>query len=98
MIVRYARFAAPDFLIFEGIPNHIVELYRSGYYRFDPFYSYWQERERGGVVSLREVSPPDLDGSEYRRIFQRQARICDELGMFLPGIGRASAASRAVKT
>lgn len=92
MIVRYSRFAPPDFLICEGIPRHILELYRSGYYRFDPFYSYWQDRELGGVVTLREVSPPDLAGSDYRRVFQRQARICDELGMFLPGIGRTSVA------
>ena len=92
MVVRYARFSAPDFLICEGLPNHIIELYRSGYYRFDPFYDYWQQRERGGVVSLREVSPPGQAQSRYRRVFQRQANICDELGMFLPGVGRASIA------
>jgi DNA-binding CsgD family transcriptional regulator len=92
MVVRYARFSAPDFLVCEGLPNHIVELYRSGYYRFDPFYDYWQKRERGGVVSLRDVSPPGLTRSRYRRVFQRQANICDELGMFLPGVGRASIA------
>lgn len=92
MIVRYSRFSAPDFLICEGLPRHLVELYRSGYYRYDPFYGYWQSREHGGVVSLREVSPPELWKSHYRRVFQRQAQIADELGMFLPGVGRASIA------
>src|SRR5215470_6497553 len=91
MVVRYARFSAPDFLVCEGLPEHQVETYRSGLYRFDPFYGYWQKRERGGVVSLRDVAPPTLVRSGYRA-FQRQAKICDELGMFLPGVGRASIA------
>ncbi len=92
MVVRYSRFSAPDFLICERFPPHLVELFLSGYYRFDPFYDYWQKRERGGVVSLREVAPPGLKRSAYRRVFQRQANIHDELGMFLPGVGRSSIA------
>jgi len=92
MVVRYARFSAPDYLVCEGLPRHFIELYRSSYYRFDPFYGYWQKRERGGVVTIRDVAPPDLERSPYRRVFQRQARIRDELGMFLPGVGRSSIA------
>jgi DNA-binding CsgD family transcriptional regulator len=91
MVVRYARFSAPDFLVCEGMPQHQIETYRSGLYRFDPFYGYWHRRERGGVVSFRDVAPPALLRSGYRA-FQRQAKICDELGMFLPGIGRGSIA------
>jgi DNA-binding CsgD family transcriptional regulator len=92
MVVRYARFSAPDFLVCEGLPSHQIETYRTGWYRFDPFYGYWRRRERGGVVSLRDVAAPTLVRSHYRRVFQRQANICDELGMFLPGVGRASIA------
>jgi DNA-binding CsgD family transcriptional regulator len=92
MVVRYARFSAPDFLVCEGLPGHQIETYRTGWYRFDPFYGYWRKRERGGVVALRDVAPPTLVRSRYRRVFQRQANICDELGMFLPGVGRASIA------
>jgi DNA-binding CsgD family transcriptional regulator len=91
MVVRYARFSAPDFLVCEGLPAHQIETYRSGLYRFDPFYGYWRKRERGGVISLRDVAPATLVRSGYRA-FQRQAKICDELGMFLPGVGRASIA------
>ncbi|MGH6931862.1 MAG: helix-turn-helix transcriptional regulator [Dongiaceae bacterium] len=92
MVVRYSRFSAPDYLVHVGISHHLIELYRASYYRFDPFYSYWQKRERGGVASLREVASPDLLRSAYRRVFQRQAHISDELGMFLPGLGRSSIA------
>ncbi len=91
MAVRYARFSAPDFLVCDGAPAAMIETYRSGWYRFDPFYGYWRKRQRGGVVSLRDVAPPTLAGSRYRA-FQRQADICDELGMFLPGVGRAGIA------
>ena len=60
MVVRYARFSAPDYLVYEGISHHLIELYRASYYRFDPFYSYWQKRERGGVVS-EEARPATED-------------------------------------
>jgi len=91
MVVRYTRFSAPDFLVSDGAAESMIESYRAGWYRFDPFYGYWRRRERGGVVSLRDVAPPTLIRSRYRA-FQRQANICDELGMFLPGVGRASIA------
>lgn len=91
MVVRYARFSAPDFLVCEGLPQRQIETYRDGWYRFDPFYGHWQRRERGGVVSFRDVASPALLRSGYRA-FQRQAKICDELGMFLPGVGRGSIA------
>src|SRR5215470_314829 len=91
MVVRYARFSAPDFLVCEGMSDRQVEIYRAGWYRIDPFYGFWQRRERGGVVSFREVAPPALLRSGYRA-FQRQAKICDELCMFLPGVGRGSIA------
>ena len=92
MVVRYARFSAPDYLVCEGLPQHFIDIYSSSYYLLDPFYSYWQRRERGGVVTLSDVAPPDWRNSPYRRVFQRQARISDELGMFLPGVGRSSIA------
>jgi DNA-binding CsgD family transcriptional regulator len=92
MVVRYARFSAPDHLVCEGLPQHFVDLYAASYYRFDPFYSYWQKRERAGVMTFRELAPAGMNHSAYRRVFQRQAGIADELGMFLPGVGRSSIA------
>jgi DNA-binding CsgD family transcriptional regulator len=92
MVVRYARFSAPDYLVVEGLAQHFIDIYSSSYYLFDPFYSYWQRRERGGVVTLHDVAPPGWTKSSYRRVFHRQARISDEMGMFLPGVGRSSIA------
>jgi hypothetical protein len=92
MVVRYARYSAPDYLVCEGLAQHFIDIYTSSYYLFDPFYSYWQRRERGGVVTLADLAPPGWRNSPYRRVFHRQARISDELGMFLPGVGRSSIA------
>ena len=92
MVVRYSRFSAPDYLVCEGLAQHFIDIYSSSYYLLDPFYSYWQRRERGGVVTVADVAPPDWRNSPYRRVFHRQARISDEMGMFLPGVGRSSIA------
>jgi DNA-binding CsgD family transcriptional regulator len=85
LVCRYTGNAAPDFLVCEGIAPHIVELYRAGLWRYDPFYYYWRSHRDGGVASLREILPPAARSGYYRRVFQRrQARIDDELGLFLP--------------
>ncbi len=92
MVVRYGRASPPDFLVCQGLSRRFVEAYRSSYYTFDPFYL-WSRRHRPqGVVTFRDVAPPGMPNSRYRRVFQRQAEINDELGMFLPGVGRGSLA------
>jgi DNA-binding CsgD family transcriptional regulator len=89
-IARYSRFSSIEFLHYEGVPHHIVELFREKYHRFDPFYAWWRDGGEPGVVTQRMVSPGRLRNSPYRRIFQRQAHIRDEMCMFLPVIGGAS--------
>jgi DNA-binding CsgD family transcriptional regulator len=85
LVVRYMDEAPPDFLVCEGLAPHLVELYRAGLWRYDPFYGYWQDHRDGGVASLREILPPPARRGYYHRVFQRrQAKIEDELGLFLP--------------
>ncbi len=90
MVVRYARASPPDFLVCQGLSRRFVESYRTSYYTFDPFYLWSRRRRPHGVVTFRDVAPPGMPNSRYRRVFQRQAEINDELGMFLPGVGRES--------
>lgn len=92
MVVRYAHASPPDFLVCKGLSQRFVESYRTSYYTFDPFYLWSRRRRPQGVVTFREVAPPGMPNSRYRRVFQRQAEINDELGMFLPGVGRESLA------
>lgn len=92
MVVRYSRYAAPDFLINNGFGPESVMLYLSGYYRYDPFYGLAQQGELRGVYGLHEVGGQALKRGDYRRVFQRGAGVSDELGLFLGGLGGASIA------
>ncbi|MEX2649343.1 MAG: LuxR C-terminal-related transcriptional regulator [Alphaproteobacteria bacterium] len=91
-VVRYSGFAAPDFLHVDGLSQAVIEVYLSGFYRFDPFYHWWRERGRGAVVTLRRLSgPSDLEG-EYFTGFLPRSGMVDELGVFLPSVGRTAIA------
>ncbi len=89
-LMLYSRHASPEYLINSGLPGHVVDLYLSGYYRFDPFHRYWRERARGGVVSLREAASPELTSSEYFTVFIPKSKITDDVGLFLPVAGGAA--------
>jgi DNA-binding CsgD family transcriptional regulator len=90
MVMRYPRYAAPDFLHREKFPDRLAELYLTGFYRFDPFYRHWRKHRRCGVVSYRSVASADLRRGDYHRFYQRQADIADELGLFLPNVGHSA--------
>ena len=86
-LMLYSRYASPEYLINVGMPNHVVEFYLSGYYRFDPFHRYWSARGRGGVVSLKEAASAELTNSEYFTVFLPKFRITDDVGLFFPVAG-----------
>ncbi|QEX24576.1 hypothetical protein FRZ61_45170 [Hypericibacter adhaerens] len=90
MVLRYPRYAAPDFLYREKFPDRLADLYLTGFYRFDPFYRHWHEQRRCGVVPYRSVASADLRRGDYHRFFQRQAHIADELCLFLPNVGHSA--------
>lgn len=92
MVVRYSRVSAPQCLLYRDYPDHIIQLWLSGYYRFDPFYDYWREHERCGVSTLNMISPPRPQRGAFWRVFLRQAQVSDEIAFFLPAVGRSSIA------
>ncbi len=66
------------------------DMYEKGYFRFDPFYRYWRQVGRHGVVTLRNL----LDGSdhhaEYVRAMLFDLGMKDEIAVFLPSLGGSS--------
>ncbi|MGH6718546.1 MAG: helix-turn-helix transcriptional regulator [Alphaproteobacteria bacterium] len=86
-IVRYSRYAAPDFLEHEGIDPAHVQTFMAGYYRFDPFFGWWREHGRADVLTLRGASRPDDLGGPYFTAFLPRTGITDTLGLFLPTTG-----------
>lgn len=86
MVMRYPRYAAPDFLFEEGVGETVKRLYRAGYYRVDPYYRSWKEEGRSGVYTLREVLPAGIDET-YLYGYLPQTGCVDDIGLILPAIG-----------
>jgi DNA-binding CsgD family transcriptional regulator len=92
-MTRYSRFSKPDYLVHsESYDEAMAERYLAHYYRFDPFYRYWRSTERPGVVWLGEFGADVLSQGRYLREFLAQSGVSDEVGVFLPPLGRASVA------
>ncbi len=92
LVMRYARFSAPDFLVNEIMSPEAVDLYFAGYYRLDPFYNYWRQSGRCGVVPVRSILSHNKNEYEYFNVIYRLAHIHDEIAVFLPAPGGASVA------
>jgi DNA-binding CsgD family transcriptional regulator len=93
-IVRYTRDAPVDVLYTKGVANHLVDYYRErAYYRTDPFFWCWHAHQRSGVMTLCEACAQaeheDFDREFYRVVFLRKAQFSDEMGMFLPTLGKS---------
>lgn len=90
IIMLYSRHSAPIYINCETVPSAVVNMYKSGYYRFDPFYHYWRQQGAPGVYSAREASPNQTITSDHFSIFLPSAGINDELGILLPTIGSSA--------
>lgn len=92
LVVRYARDARPEMLVTKDIPAEVVELYQSGFFRFDPFYRYWREHGHGGVQTLRTATTPAERETDYFTRFLPASGIVDDLAVYLPSGDGASIA------
>src|SRR5579872_2278551 len=64
-MMRYSRFSAPDFLANNSYSDAFVAHYETEFYRYDPYYRYWKESERAGVVPLRRVLSGKASRNRY---------------------------------
>jgi DNA-binding CsgD family transcriptional regulator len=86
-IMRYSRFSAPDFLACHDYTAEFVALYNSEFYRYDPYYRYWKEGGAAGVVPLSRISNVMRLRSRYVTAVLAEAKITDEISIFLPPVG-----------
>lgn len=92
-MTRYSRFSIPEYLVHsKNFSKDIAHRYLTDYYRVDPFYKYWRTYEKPGIVWLGDVSSSGGKRSRYFREFLSDYGISDEVGIFLPPVGRASVA------
>ena len=91
-IVVYSRVARPQTISFELAPFPSVEVdrdlvlssYELGFYRFDPFFRFWQSGGEPGVVGMHEIPVPPSKENTYLTDFMPITRMADDIALLLP--------------
>ncbi|MCW6507798.1 helix-turn-helix transcriptional regulator [Lichenifustis flavocetrariae] len=91
-VMRYSAFSKPDLLLGTDYGPDFTGSYARDLYRYDPFYRYWRDVARPGVVSLADVVATEADRRHYVGAILHDVSISDEIGIFLPPIGQSSVA------
>lgn len=86
-IMRYSRFAPPDVLYTQNVPDDIVRLYNRECFSIDPFSNHWKTRGTPGVLTLSSLKAENVEFIIYSRIFGGAANISDEMAMFFTTVG-----------
>lgn len=92
-MARYSVRDKPCFLIHSHtFPSHMAELYLSQFVEADPYIEHWRSAEEPGVVWLQDVAFARQQYQTYTEVFLPQIGVKDEIGVFLPAVGRDSVA------
>jgi DNA-binding CsgD family transcriptional regulator len=82
-VTRYSATRKPEFVKHRHYSEAMVERYLETYYVFDPFYAYWRQHRRTGIVPLRGLANGGAKRGRYIAEFLAQSEICDEVGILL---------------
>lgn len=82
-VTRYSTERRPEFLTHRNFSDALVARYLDIYYPYDPFYAYWCETLKPGVVPLRRFTDRALKHGIYIAEFLYQSVIRDEVGVLL---------------
>ncbi|MEM9010887.1 MAG: LuxR C-terminal-related transcriptional regulator [Pseudomonadota bacterium] len=91
LVIRYARYAKPKFLVNRSMTEEAVASYLSTYYRIDPLLRMVRRGSSEAVITFDELRRSAQDTLFYDEMFNT-ARIRDELVLLLPAIGGVSIA------
>lgn len=81
--VRYSTEARPQFLTHRNFSDELARRYLDAYYPYDPFYAYWRDHERPGIVPLRRFTTREFKQGIYIAEFLYSCVIADEIGVLL---------------
>lgn len=87
LVMRYATYDRPSFIINKAISEDVAETYLAGLYRIDPLYIMSRTNKSPMVVNLRAMSDEHLPDTQYLTELFRSAFIFDELAIMLPVYG-----------
>ncbi len=92
-MARYSVSGKPRFLIHSHtFPSHMAELYLSQFVDADPYIEHWRSAEEPGVVWLQDIAFSRNRYRTYTDDFLPQIGVRDEIGVFMPAVGRDSVA------
>ena len=91
-VMRYSPFSQPDLLFGSDYGPDFHDAYGREFYRFDPFYRYWKDIACPGIVPLIAVVKTEADRDRYVSTILADVGVTDEIGIFLPPVGRSSLA------
>ncbi|HEY9037416.1 MAG TPA: helix-turn-helix transcriptional regulator [Roseovarius sp.] len=92
-MARYSVRGKPRFLIHSHtFPSHMAELYLSQFIDVDPYIEHWRSAEEPGVVWLQDIAFSRKRYRSYTDDFLPQIGVRDEIGVFMPAVGRDSVA------
>ncbi len=92
-MARYSVVGKPCFLIHSHtFPSYMAELYLSQFVDADPYVEHWRSAEEPGVVWLQDIAFARKRYATYTDVFLPQIGVKDEIGVFLPAVGRDSVA------
>ncbi len=92
-MARYSVHGSPRFLIHSHtFPSHMAELYLSQFVDADPYVDHWRKAEEPGAVWLQDIAFARKRYAKYTKDFLQQIGVKDEIGVFMPAVGRDSVA------
>lgn len=86
LVLRYARYAKPKFLVNNAMPPEAMKSYLDRFYRIDPLLRMAREGTSHTVITFGELRQNAQDTLFYDEMY-RTAQISDELVFFLPVFG-----------
>jgi DNA-binding CsgD family transcriptional regulator len=82
-VVRYSASHRPEFISHRKFSDEMVRKYLDIYYVYDPFYAFWREKRRPGIIPLRTLATKEVKRGQYIAEFLGQSVICDEVGVLI---------------
>ena len=97
-IVRYSPFLKPSLLHKKKYEHAnpridldmVDKLYNDGYYRFDPWYRYWREDGRGGVLNPNKLGRLGESREDYFSALKPFLGNMCVIAIFFPVLGRSA--------
>lgn len=88
LVIKYSRFAAPEFLVNESLDEESTRNYLGWLYRLDPLLRLVSEGNVPAVTTFAQMRSEDRSNAFYDEIF-KSGKIFDELVLFLEAPGGA---------